>query len=65
MTLLHFSLQLLEITSYYLKILQSHCSIGPRTIHAPFPQHQSFMDLKVIFNSCDDDFEVVRGEKRP
>ena len=25
MTLLHFSLQLLEITSYYLKILQSHC----------------------------------------
>ena len=28
MTLLHFSLQLLEITSYSLKILQSHCRGG-------------------------------------
>ena len=45
-----------------------HCKmlcIGPCTVQAPFPQYQSFMDLKVIFNRCDDDFEVVRGVKSP
>ena len=45
-----------------------HCKvlcIGPCTIHSPFPQHQSFTDLKVIFNSCADNFEVVRGVKNP